>query len=543
MDKNSTRKLGLSALIGLFAFYGLTAHNLKIGSVSSSGIVIKYTKRGLAAAENKISCLKTKNAIDETAVDRFTDQECIFHVSPKTLGNGDTEYTVTTYYKGHTTIGTKIYPAQEIAGAEDHNKNFIIDTIKKSKAKFDVAQENLSKVELANAAVDESSAETEEVPPADTVVAEEAAPALKEKNSDGRPALSLPKSSDDEDSSELSSVNEDSFDDEALEDAINDYRELKASYSSCETNQSESKEIKTLEKYENLVSSYIQNIDEYESSNGDGRTPFERLSSKELSKLKEFSAKVDEVRSGSDDDYEDDDRDERVRSSDNSSKIETCLMARNKEIKNKEEQFEHYAQNIQPILRQEMQVDSPDQFANVTGSLNDSNNPFVALASGNEYIASSVRADYLGANTRVSLLQIDKLKASAKTTAELMNLDRQADEINSKYSLEMSQMIASNPKLAPHLNNGDQYWAQQIASFNLTSPVDTPSLTSVSATNGQISPDSQTAELEAFRALVLKRLQISKNGSGKARIIAPMRSNRAIPQVGDSVSSGPIRGE
>jgi hypothetical protein len=539
MGKNTTRNLGLSALVGLFAIYGFTANNLRVDSVSSSGLVIKYSKRGIAST---IKCPPINQEIDRITADSLSSEECRHHVSSTTLENGDIEYTVTSYYRGHISTASNVFKPSEIASNADLYKDFIVGVVRTSKAKFDAtpAAQEVARVELASATQTEEES-TEEVPAVDEEVATEAIeesveePTVVAANANGQPTVTPPSSyNSSNDSDEDPADDEESGDADALMDALEKYSELKAAYNSCQTNSSENKDIKSIiRKYDAAVTDYARDLMRFEASGNadddEAKTPFEKLSDRNKEKLNDFISNIDEVGSSSSD----------AASADQL----TCLLERSKEMPDRESQFNHYVQNIQPLLRAEMQTDSQERFNEVTRALNDSSSPITELARNNPLIAGSVRADYSGAKANLLHAGINERRAEAEKLSEpqrgyqLQALQRDADQIDSDLRLSLSQIKASNPILEGHLANGAQFWTQQNRPFQMIQTA--ASVSSAQTLQSQVGSDAAATNPNELLEKMFERIAATANGTGNARKqVVPQGIRRSVvPQLNQRVEA------
>lgn len=534
MDKNSTRNLGLTALVGLFAFYGFTANNLRIDSVSSSGIVVKYSKRGIAS----IQCPPTQTAIDETSVDSLSTSECVHHVDSKTLDNGDVEYTVTTYYKGHTASGTKVYPKQAVANFTNHNEDFIIGLIRKSKEKYDSSPEGKDpQVQLASASTTDA-----EVPPADEedqtpdgetpeadagisadTTAEEEGPAVA---ANGMPAITVPGSSDDSDSSDDSSADSGSLDAETLAEAIESYKDMILAYQTCQNDSSKDKDFKDLvNKYNAKITKYYNDSKAFETSDEE-KSPFEKASTSNKRAFQSFVEDIEEMES-----------DFSVSSGNSAADPSKhgCLLARNKEITDQTAKLDHFRKNIQPWLRTDM--NNPASLEGISKAINENGNPISDLIKSDPSIRASVFADQAGAITQVRLTENSQKMANvAKSeplrTQQLLVLKAERDLILSKHQNFLADLELKNPLIQASIKESSAFWMQQNGSFDFSSGLESSSTTPGTVTTDvSVSEIDKTIEqkaleqLEALRAVFDSHTGVT--GSARSRVVKDMGSRNS----------------
>ena len=550
MGKNNIKNFSLAAFVGLFAFYNISSYKIRLGSVSSSGLVIKYSKRGIAA--EPISCPPVKTKIDKVTADSLATRDCAHHIESKELENGDVEYTVTSYYKGHISTGTKVFPAQEAAAIPGHNTDFIKSIVRASKKKFDEADTTTVDVDLANA---DAPKPDEEEPAQDKEDKDKTDGEDTTQVQDSRPALNVAGSSNDKDKDKDSDdEQEQNFDSEELMESIEDYAELKIRYNSCSgMEKSEERKLKKLiHRYDRGIKSYLRLAEKYEDSERE-KNPLTRYVTKYKEKFSAFMKEVADFDSESSD--FDEDEEEAKTTTAKSSKAERfeCLVKRSKSIKDKKAQYEHYSRNLQPMLRERAQSGSIQEFNTFMQEVQ--NSPINNLAQSNPYINASIRSDLYGAQTRVRLVDNTKRIAEAQKLSEpvrtnqLRILNEERTKIKNDFELALTDVAKNSPsEMGQSFTQTAQFWANQIqpldqlAAQALNGTADT--INASAPANNQNSKDKVIEELNRL----YKRIADSKAGTGNARGYKPSRVGNynmetgqyrgdSVPQVGDEVRS------
>jgi len=527
MDKKHTRNLGLTALVGLFAFYGVTTHNLRIDSVSTSGLVIKYSKRGLAS--NRLSCKRVEVDLTDKEETRGLTEDCYHRVESHSLDSGDVEYKVTAYYKGHTSQGTKVFPKPEVENDENHNKDFIISHVVKSKAKFDKADEQ---AQLA-AAIEEEETEVEVAETEESKDDASTAPKVTPPNSTSAVA-----DTDEE-------ANTADLDEETLNESIEAYGSLKLKYATCTMEKSENKKFKKLTRsYERGLRKYITLVNRYEEAgNYERKSPFEKLSTRNKEKLADFVDEIDSLSGGSDIDFDEDSSDEPLSDKERLS----CLLERSKEITDKEAQFDHYATYIQNYTQASLLVDSQEEYTAAIDSI-ESNENFVGILKDNPHIRSSFYADTFNGVARIELAENQKAVNVAQSLSEplksqtLKSLSQRKKAIELQLKSRLTTVAGNNPVIAEHIELSSQFWSERGGAFSATSVVSD----NVVSGDTDISSANHLSDQQKARLQAMMQRMVEARGSGSARRAQPKHRGTfnldtkkydgvSVPNLGDAI--------
>ena len=571
MSTKSIKSLSLAAFLGLFGVYNLTAYNFRIGSLNSDGLVIKYSKRGLASTS--VTCRFTSSKIDKVTADNMATDACRYHKTSKKIDNGDIEYTVTTYYKGHISEKTKVFSQEEAEANSDHSIEFIKSVVTTSKDKFDQASEATNTVKITQSTTQTEAPSTKPKKPRNQEKPGDEGQA-PEKSKKENP---LPNNNESTDESGFAiddslDTDTDELTSKRIKKALENYRELKEHYNQCTLNGSADKDFKRVFKHDKYLETYAKQADEleeFEGQNVDGQDiPSSLLPDFRKNRLLKFISTVNAlnelVEARIDEDL----------NSDNSTMTDpTCILNRAKTLSGKE-QYELYKKYFQPELRSSLLLATPENIDQATAAIDSNDSPIKELAKTNRDIHSSVLADLHGAQTRVDLEKNRRSTVEAQKLPEiqkvqkLQQLTNERSQIIKKYEDSLSSLSSNNTEIASDLSQTGKYWAEQMLPLEQAfaeldqkkQPTDDP----LADTTGQAglqteNPHGTSADVDAnqlakqeleelYKRIRDIRLQASKNGSGNSRSQPRIQSGtfnkrnkslrgRSVPQVGEPVST------
>jgi|GEM_PF-4185858 len=524
MGKNSIKSLSLATFAALFAAYSFTSYNFRVGSISTAGLVIKYSTGNRAPAA--IDCAPVSSPITKDSIDN-----CAHHIEENVLENGDVEYKITTIYKGHISKGERLISAED-AAEDGHNDDFIKGLLQKSFDKFEAAGDDTFTLTSPDAP------ETPEAPE------EDAAPAITPPEDD-RPASA---------DNETSSGDDTDLDAEILLETIKDYEFFKNRYRSCKTSLEYEEKFKSfIEDYNQDITDYVQKVEAFETSDDD-ESPFEKLSLREKEKMEEFVAEIEGF------DYF-------LRSNDLSeSETLACLVERSDSIETDEAQYTHYAKYIQPILRSDLQ-ETDYQSLNALATSIGENQSIQKILAENTLIQTSLAHDFLNREAQVVQLEMDKQQnvLEPQKSNNLRILQEELDQTKSNIGLLATNVAASNDdSLNSIISSGNEFWGQEgssqeiIAGQGLTDNIlntdvaaqSTAALQTDAAAAEAGAPITINNDTDALRRLqqMYDRIQNAKGNARKQAVVERGAHNvntneyrgDSVPQVGDKVESSAI---
>lgn len=370
MNDKMTRNLSLSLLLGLFALYGHTVHDLRVDSVSTTGIKVKY--RGIAS----IDCPPVDSADDLKKDDSSVCQHYIKVEDIKVGKKDHIKITAVALHKGQVTKGSTTLASDhpDAKNITTLKKDFIVGLLKESSKKADEVKKNT--ITIVEEKTEEPVVET---------------PAEEKVVKNGPPKITIPSNLKDESKDDdIASLD---LDEDSLEDALEKYETLKAEYSSCNLSKPENKKIsKLITEYDSRVETYRKKEEKLSDSTD---TALEKISSKTKEKLTELVSKLEDI----------DETDlEKVDNQTADAQLK-CLISRAKDIGDKNEQFGFYAENIHPILRDAYSANSVAELESAAAAIDGAG--FKSLQTANNEINAVSSIQFQSAVSRVATLTKD----------------------------------------------------------------------------------------------------------------------------------------